>query len=106
MELTTVYMAEVNAMPIPSTRTTPRVNPRCLINSRPAKRPSCSHALQPWCDPDVAHVIAGERQVAQRAPGRGGRSGTVQPGRLQFPLLHFQVEPQLVVELSFVMIAL
>ena len=64
------------------------------------------HALQPRRDPDVMNMVAGERQVAQRAPCRGGRRGTVEPPRLQLLPLHLQVEPQLVVELALVTIAL
>ncbi len=80
--------------------------PALLDQQPPGKADVLQHALQPWCDPDVAHVVAGERQVAQRAPGRRGRRGPVEPARFQLPLFHLQVEPQLVVELAFVTIAL
>ena len=64
------------------------------------------HAMEPRCDPNVAHVVAGERQVAERAPGgQARRSAIVSAGR-QLLALHLQVEPQLVVELAFMAIAL
>ena len=58
-------------------------------------------ALHPRHDPDVAHALAGERQVAQRAPGREGGRVRVESARLQLLTLHLQVERQLVVELAF-----
>ena len=89
-------------MPSASVVIATAANPGCL-RSVPQPVTDVLHCAQPRRDPDVAHMVAGERQVAQRAPRRRGRS---EPARLQVLPLHLQVEPQLVVELAFVPIAL
>ena len=107
MAFATVYMAEVRAMPSPRTRTTPRVNPTLLDQQPPGEADVLQHALQPCGEFQTSRTwsrVSGRLPSARRAAAAAAARSS--PRACSSCCFISRWNPQLVVELALVEIAL